>query len=276
MFDGAMGTAIHARNLSPDDFQGQEGCSEVLVLSRPDVVREIHAAYFEAGAQVVETNTFGASRVVLAEYQMAERVREINVAAARLAREVAAQFPAPRFVAGSLGPTTKMPSLGHIGFAELAAAYEEQAAALLEGGVDVLLIETCQDILQAKSALYGVNRARRAAAALAGRDTPVAIQVTIDTSGAMLMGTDIGAALTTLEPFNPLFLGLNCATGPELMNDPIRYLGDNSPHPISCQPNAGLPRNEGGQTVFPLTPDELARWQRLFVTEYGVSVVGGR
>jgi len=275
IFDGAMGTAIHARNLSLDDFQGQEGCSEVLALSRPDVVREIHAAYFESGAQVVETNTFGASRVVLAEYQMAERVREINVAAARLARGVASQFPAPRFVAGSLGPTTKMPSLGHIGFEELAAVYEEQAAALIEGGVDVLLIETCQDILQAKSALYGVNRARRAAAAATGRDTPVAVQVTIDTSGAMLMGTEIGAALTTLEPFNPLFLGLNCATGPELMNDPIRYLGDNSPHPISCQPNAGLPRNEGGQTVFPLTPDELARWQRLFVTEYGVSVVGG-
>ena len=275
IFDGAMGTAIHARNLSLDDFQGQEGCSEVLVVSRPEVVREIHAAYCEAGAQVVETNTFGASRVVLAEYQMAERVREINIAAARLAREVSSQFPAPRFVAGSLGPTTKMPSLGHIGFDELAAVYEEQAAALIEGGVDVLLIETCQDILQAKSALYGVNRARRAAAAATGRDTPVAVQVTIDTSGAMLMGTEIGAALTTLEPFNPLFLGLNCATGPELMNDPIRYLGDNSPHPISCQPNAGLPRNEGGQTVFPLTPDELARWQRLFVIEYGVSVVGG-
>ncbi len=271
IFDGAMGTSIHARDLSLDDFWGKEGCSEVLVLSRPDAVREIHASYFEAGSHIVETNTFGATRIVLAEYQMAERVREINVAAARLAREVAAQFPGARFVAGSLGPSTKMPSLGHITFDDMAEAYEEQARALIEGGVDLLLVETCQDILQAKCALYGVFRARRALAS----DTPVACQVTIDTSGTMLLGTEIGAALATLEPFDLEFIGMNCATGPELMNDAVRYLGDNCPRRISCQPNAGLPRNEGGRTVFPLTPAELAKWQRLFVTDYGVSVVGG-
>jgi 5-methyltetrahydrofolate--homocysteine methyltransferase len=271
VFDGAMGTAIHARNLSLDDFRGKEGCSEVLVLSRPDVVREIHASYFEAGSQVVETNTFGATRIVLAEYQMADRVRELNVAAARLAREVAAQFPGPRFVAGSIGPSTKMPSLGHISFAEMAEAYEEQARALIEGGVDLLLMETCQDILQAKCAIYGVNRARRALSS----GTPAACQVTLDTNGAMLLGTEIGAALATLEPFDLEFIGLNCATGPELMNDAVRYLGDNCPRPISCQPNAGIPRNEGGRAVFPLSPEELGKWQRLFVTEYGVSVVGG-
>ncbi len=275
IFDGAMGTGIHERNVSLDDFWNKEGCCDVLSLSRPDVVREIHASYFEAGSQVVETNTFGASSVVLAEYQMAGRVREMNLAAVRLAKEVAAQFAGPRFVAGSMGPSTKMPSLGHMSFDDMAALYEEQALALIEGGVDLLLIETCQDILQAKAAVYGVNRARRAMASSTGRDTPFGVQVTIDVQGTMLLGTEIGAALATLEPFDVEFLGLNCATGPELMNDAVRYLGDNSPHRISCQPNAGLPRNEGGHTVFPLTPEDLAKWQHTFVTEYGVSIVGG-
>ncbi len=273
-YDGAMGTNIQTRNPTLDDYWGKENCSEVLVLSRPDIIREIHADFFRVGCDIVETDTFGGSRIVLAEFDLADRVREINVKAAQLAREVAQQFSTkdrPRFVAGSMGPTTKLPSLGHIGFEAMAAAYEEQAAALIEGGVDVLLIETCQDLLQAKIATIGVLDAMRKA----GKRLPVTVQVTLQESGTMLLGTEIGAALTALEPFEVDAIGLNCATGPKEMNDAVRYLALNSTKEVSVLPNAGLPQNEGGHAVYKLTPVELADYHKHFVQDYGVRIVGG-
>src|SRR5580700_2849254 len=274
VYDGAMGTNIQARNPTLDDYWGKENCSEILVLSRPDIIRDIHADFFRVGCDIVETNTFGGSRIVLSEFELPDRVHEINVKAAQLAREVAQQFSTtdrPRFVAGSMGPTTKLPSLGHIGFEAMAAAYEEQASALIEGGVDLLLIETCQDLLQAKIAAIGVLDAMRKA----GKRLPVAVQVTLQESGTMLLGTEIGAALTALEPFDVDILGLNCATGPKEMNDAVRYLALNSTKEISILPNAGLPHNEGGHAVYKLTPAELAEYHKHFVVDYGVRIVGG-
>ena len=274
VYDGAMGTNIQARNPTLDDYWGKENCSEVLALSRPDMIRDIHADFFRVGCDIVETNTFGGSRIVLTEFELPDRVHEINVKAAQLAREVAQQFSTkerPRFVAGSMGPTTKLPSLGHISFDAMAAAYEEQAAALIEGGVDLLLIETCQDLLQAKVATVGVLDAMRKA----GRRLPIAVQVTLQETGTMLLGTEIGAALTALEPFDVDILGLNCATGPKEMNDAVRYLALNSTKEVSVLPNAGLPFNEGGHAVYKLTPDELAEYHKHFVQDYGVRIVGG-
>ncbi len=274
IYDGAMGTNIQVRQPSPDDFWGKEGCNELLVLSRPDIIRDIHASFFAAGCDVVETDTFGATSVVLAEYDLQNKVAEINRAAVKIAREAAADFSGngrPRFVAGSMGPTTKLPSLGHIGFDAMAASYEEQARALIEAGADVLLIETCQDLLQAKAALAGVFDAMKAA----GRRLPVTVQVTIESTGTMLLGTEIGAALTALEPYDIDIIGMNCATGPREMNDAVRHLGANSPKHVSVLPNAGLPQNVGGRAVYLLKPEELAEYHRRFITEYGVRIVGG-
>src|ERR1700739_2083185 len=274
VYDGAMGTNIQRRNPTLDDYWGKENCSEVLVLSRPDIIRDIHADFFRAGCDIVETDTFGGSSIVLGEFDLRDRVREINVKAAQLAKEMAQQFSTkerPRFVAGSMGPTTKLPSLGHIGFEAMAAAYEEQAAALIEGGVDVLLIETCQDLLQAKIATIGVLDAMRKA----GKRLPVTVQVTLQESGTMLLGTEIGAALTALEPFDVDIIGLNCATGPVEMNDAVRFLGANSTKQVSVLPNAGLPQNVGGRAVYKLKPGELAQYHKHFVQDYGVRIVGG-
>src|SRR5712664_4115852 len=261
VYDGAMGTNIQVRNPTLDDYWGKENCSEVLVLSRPDIIREIHADFFKVGCDVVETDTFGATRVVLAEYELQDKVAEINIAAARLTKEVATQFSTkdkPRFVAGSIGPTTKLPSLGHITFDNMAAAFEEQAAALIEGGVDVLLIETSQDLLQAKAALVGVFDAMQKA----GKRLPVTVQVTLEATGTMLLGTEIGAALTALEPFDVDVIGLNCATGPVEMNDAVRFLGANSTKQVSVLPNAGLPQNDGGRSVYKLKNQEQASNQK--------------
>jgi 5-methyltetrahydrofolate--homocysteine methyltransferase len=274
IYDGAMGTNIHKRNPTLDDYWGKENCSEVLVLSRPDIIRDIHSDFFRVGCDVVETNTFGGTRIVLNEFDLGDRVREINVKAAQLAREVAQQFSTPekpRFVAGSIGPSTKLPSLGHIGFEDMLAAFEEQAAALIEGGVDVLLVETSQDLLQAKIAVIGVLDALRKA----GKRLPVTVQVTLQESGVMLLGTEIGAALAALEPLDVDVIGLNCATGPREMNDAVRYLALNSTKHVSVLPNAGLPVNEGGHAVFKLTPAELAEYHKHFVQDYGVRIVGG-
>jgi 5-methyltetrahydrofolate--homocysteine methyltransferase len=282
VFDGAMGTNVQKHNLTPEDFWGKEGCNELLVLSRPDVIRQIHASFLEAGCDVIETDSFGSASIVLAEYGLQDRARELNVAAARLAREVADEYSTPekpRFVAGSMGPTTKLPSLGHIGYDAMAAAYREQAEALIEGGVDVLLIETCQDLLQAKIALAScqdaIRDAREGKNPSTGRQIALQVQITLEATGTMLLGSEIGAALAVLESFQPDVLGLNCATGPAEMNDAVRFLCQNSTVPISVQPNAGLPQNEGGHAVYKLTPAELAAWLRRFVSEYGVQVVGG-
>jgi len=274
VYDGAMGTNIQSRNPSPDDFWGKEGCNELLVLSRPDIISDIHAAFFKVGCDVVETNTFGSTRIVLAEYELQDRVRELNVVAAKLAKDVARQFSTkdkPRFVAGSIGPTTKLPSLGHISFDNMVAAYVEQVVALIEGGVDVLLVETSQDILQTKAALVGCFDGMKQA----GKRLPVQVQVTLEATGTMLLGTEIGAALTTLEVFDVDAIGLNCATGPLEMNDAVRYLCVNSPKHVSVLPNAGLPQNEGGRAVYKLQPKELADFHAMFVRDYGARIVGG-
>jgi 5-methyltetrahydrofolate--homocysteine methyltransferase len=273
---------VQKHNLTPEDFWGKEGCNELLVLSRPDVIRAIHASFFEAGCDVVETDSFGSTSIVLAEYDLQDRTRELNLAAARLAREVADAYSTPeqpRFVAGSMGPTTKLPSLGHIGYDAMAASYREQAEALIEGGVDVLLIETCQDMLQAKIALAAcqdaIQDAKESKIPGTGRNVAIQVQITLEATGTMLLGSEIGAALAVLESFQPDVIGLNCATGPAEMNDAVRFLCQNSTIPISVQPNAGLPQNEGGHAVYKLTPAELAAYHRRFVSEYGVQVVGG-
>ncbi|MGH9616459.1 MAG: methionine synthase [Acidobacteriaceae bacterium] len=274
VYDGAMGTSIQKHALTVDDFWNKEGCNELLVLSRPDVIRGIHASFLEVGCDVIETDSFGSSRLVLAEYQLEAKTRELNMVAAQLAKEIAAQYSTPqkpRFVAGSIGPTTKLPSLGHISYDAMAEAYREQIEALIEGGVDILLIETCQDLLQGKIALAACEDAMRAT----GKRLPVQMQVTLEATGRMLLGSEIGAALAVLECFQPDIIGLNCATGPREMNDAVRFLCQNATQPISVLPNAGLPQNVGGHAVYALTPSELARYHKQFVEEYGVRVVGG-
>ena len=274
VYDGAMGTSIQGYDLTLDDYLQMENCSEILTVSRPDVISAIHRSYFAAGADVVETNSFGGSSLVLGEFGIPERTRELNLAAAKLARSVANEFATaerPRFVAGSVGPTTKLPSLGHIGYDAMLATYVEQMEALIEGGVDVLLIETCQDLLQAKIALAAAHDAMDRV----GKQVPIQIQVTLEATGTMLLGSEIGAALAVLECFRPDIIGLNCATGPKEMNDAVRFLALNATMPISILPNAGLPQNVGGRAHYGLTPEELADYQRRFISEYGVQVVGG-
>src|SRR5215467_16346428 len=274
VYDGAMGTNIHKHNPTLDDYWGRENCNEILVLSRPDIIRDVHASFLKVGCDVIETDTFNGTSIVLNEFGFADRVRELNVAAVKLAKDVAAQFSTqdkPRFVAGSIGPTTKMPSLGHIGYEEMLKAYQEQASALIEGGVDILLIETCFDLLQAKIAAVGALDAMKKAR----KRLPLQVQVTLQESGTMLLGTEIGAALTALEPFDVDAIGLNCATGPKEMNDAVRYLALNSTKQVSVLPNAGLPQNEGGHAVYKLTPQELAEYHKHFVQDYGVRIVGG-
>src|SRR6202142_3383994 len=269
VYDGAMGTNIQTRNPTLDDYWGKENCSEVLVLSRPDIIREIHADFFRVGCDIVETNTFGGTSLVLTEFELRDKVREINLRAAQLAKEVAQQFSTkdrPRFVAGSMGPTTKLPSLAHIDWDAMLASYEEQALALIEGGVDVMLIETCQDLLQAKIATIAVLDAMQKT----GKRLPLQVQVTLQETGAMLLGTEIGAALTALEPLDVDIIGLNCATGPVEMNDAVRFLGANSTKIVSVLPNAGLPQNEGGHAVYKLKPEELAQYHKHFVQDYEI------
>ena len=276
VFDGAMGTQIHARDLTVDDFGGPQydNCPEHLLVTRPDVIRDIHAAYFEAGADVVETDSFGGTSIVLADFGLADRAYDLNRIAAEVARSVADDFSTasrPRWVAGSMGPGTKAPTLGQISFDDVAAAYEEQARGLVDGGADLLIVETCFDILQSKAALVGVHRAFRAA----GKRLPVIAQVTIEQFGTMLLGTEIAAALVALEPFGIDVVGMNCATGPKLMTEHVRYLCQSAPMPVSCIPNAGIPEVRDGATYFPEQPAEFAAALEHFVKDFGVSVVGG-
>ena len=271
IFDGATGTNLQLRDLSADDFGGPEleGCNEYLVVTRPDVVADLHRSFLDVGVDVVETDTFGAFSVVLAEYKIADRAYELNLKAARIARDVADGYG--KWVAGSMGPGTKLPSLGHIRFADLRDAYEEQARGLLDGGVDLLLVETQYDLLAAKA---GIIACRRAMAAT-GRQVPIQVQVTMETTGRMLPGTEVGAALTALDAMRPDIIGLNCATGPQEMSEHLRYLSQHSLVPLSCLPNAGLPSVVDGRMHYDLTPEQLADFHARFVTELGVTVIGG-
>ncbi|WP_457630068.1 methionine synthase [Oceanithermus sp.] len=276
VFDGAMGTELQKYDLGPEDYGGAryEGCPEILNVTRPDVIREIHARYLEAGADVIETNTFGVMPHVIGEYGLAGRARELAEAGARLAREQADAYATagkPRFVAGSLGPGTKLISLGQIDWDELYQSYRTAARGLIAGGVDLIIIETAQDILQVRCAVQAVQQAMRDE----GREVPLQTQVTIETTGQMLVGSDAEAALAALESLPVDVVGMNCATGPDLMDPHIRVFAERSSRPTVCMPNAGLPRNEGGRVVYDLTPEELVRWQLKFVSEYGLNVVGG-
>jgi 5-methyltetrahydrofolate--homocysteine methyltransferase len=271
VYDGAFGTYMQTLDLGPDDFGGHdlEGCNEILVQTRPDAVAGMHEAFFRVGVDVVETATFGSFLTPLNEYGIAERAHELNVTAARIAKEVASGYDG--WVAGSIGPGTKMPTLGHIPFADLRDAYEVQAHGLLEGGVDVLLVETQYDLLGAKAAIIGC---RRAMASL-GREVPIQAQVTIEATGRMLVGTEISAAYTALAAMRVDVIGLNCATGPTEMYEHLRHLSRHSQVPIACLPNAGLPSVVDGHMHYDLTPDQLAEHHARFITELGVSVIGG-
>ncbi|MFJ9817239.1 methionine synthase [Streptomyces sp. NPDC101151] len=273
--DGAMGTMLQAQEPTLEDFENLEGCNEILNVTRPDIVRSVHEAYFAVGVDCVETNTFGANHSALGEYDIPDRVYELSQAGARVAREVADEFTAqdgrPRWVLGSIGPGTKLPTLGHAPYITLRDAYQRNAEGLIAGGADALLVETTQDLLQTKAAVLG---ARRGLEAL-GLDVPVIVSVTVETTGTMLLGSEIGAALTALEPLGIDMIGLNCATGPAEMSEHLRYLARNARIPLSCMPNAGLPVLGKDGAHYPLTAPELADAQETFVREYGLSLVGG-
>ncbi|HYD64779.1 methionine synthase [Azospirillum sp.] len=272
--DGGFGSRIQALDLDVEkDYWGHENCTDILPLSRPDIVREIHRGYFEAGADMVETDTFGASPVTLGEFGLSDKAFEINVRAVELAREAAETFTdgRARFVLGSIGPGTKLPSLGHIAYPELEESFRVQAAGQIAGGCDAILIETCQDPLQIKAAVNGVKRARKEA----GTDTPVFVQVTVETTGTLLVGTDIAAAATIIQALDVPLIGLNCATGPMEMGEHVRWLAQNWPGLISVQPNAGLPELVDGKTHYPLAAGDFAHWLERFVTDDGVNLVGG-
>ncbi|MFE4667692.1 methionine synthase [Streptomyces sp. NPDC056716] len=273
--DGAMGTMLQAQDPTLEDFQQLEGCNEVLNVTRPDIVRSVHAEYFAAGVDCVETNTFGANLTALGEYDIPERVFELSEAGARIARETADDFGAedgrPRWVLGSMGPGTKLPTLGHTTFELIRDAYQANAEGLLAGGADALLVETTQDLLQTKASVIAARRAMKAA----GYDVPLVVSVTVETTGTMLLGSEIGAALTALEPLGIDMIGLNCATGPAEMSEHLRFLARHSRIPLSCMPNAGLPVLTSDGAHYPLSAPELADAQENFVRDYGLSLVGG-
>ncbi|QCX75421.1 Methionine synthase [Streptomyces sp. YIM 121038] len=273
--DGAMGTMLQAQDPSLEDFQNLEGCNEVLNVTRPDIVRSVHEEYFAAGVDCVETNTFGANHAALGEYDIPERVFELSEAGARIAREVADEFTAStgqqRWVLGSMGPGTKLPTLGHAPYRLLRDAYQQNAEGMIAGGADALLVETTQDLLQTKSALLGARRALEAT----GANLPLICSVTVETTGTMLLGSEIGAALTALEPLGIDMIGLNCATGPAEMSEHLRYLARHSRVPLACMPNAGLPVLGKDGAHYPLSAAELADAQETFVSEYGLSLIGG-
>ncbi|KPL86548.1 methionine synthase [Ardenticatena maritima] len=281
VYDGAMGTSLQKMNLTADDFGGAayEGCNDYLVITRPDVVERVHRSYLDVGADVIETDTFRSNRITLKEYNLHEQVLEINRAAAALARRLADEYSTPekpRFVAGSIGPSGMLPSandpvLSNITYGELVDVFREQAVGLLLGGVDVLLIETSQDILEVKAAIEGLKRAMQET----GIRAAIQAQVTLDTTGRMLLGTDISAALAILEPLGIDAIGLNCSTGPDYMREPIRYLTSHTHLPVSAIPNAGLPLNVDGEAVYPMQPEPMAEMLLQFVNEFGCNIIGG-
>ncbi|TVQ46657.1 MAG: methionine synthase [Gloeocapsa sp. DLM2.Bin57] len=276
VFDGAMGTSIQSQNLTAEDFGGPEyeGCNEYLVHTKPEAIAQVHRAFLEVGADVIETDTFGGTHLVLGEYDLADQAYYLNKTAAQLAKKLTTEYSTPekpRFVAGSMGPGTKLPTLGHIDFDTLKNAYVEQARGLYDGGVDLLLVETCQDVLQIKAALNAIEEVF----AEKGDRLPLMVSITMEVMGTMLVGSEINAALAILEPYPIDILGLNCATGPEQMKEHIKYLSEHSPFIVSCIPNAGLPENVGGQAHYRLTPMELRMALMHFIEDLGVQVIGG-
>ncbi|MGW7042768.1 methionine synthase [Streptomyces avermitilis] len=273
--DGAMGTMLQAQDPTLEDFEDLEGCNEILNLTRPDIVRSVHEAYFGVGVDCVETNTFGANHSALAEYDIADRVFELSEAGARLAREVADEFGTrdgrQRWVLGSIGPGTKLPTLGHVGYGTLRDGFQANAEGLIAGGADALIVETTQDLLQTKASVLGARRAMDAV----GADLPLLVSMAFETTGTMLLGSEIGAALTALEPLGIDMIGLNCSTGPAEMSEHLRYLTRHSRIPLLCMPNAGLPVLTKDGAHFPLGPEGLADAQENFVRDYGLSLVGG-
>ncbi len=272
--DGAMGTMLQAQDPSLDDYAGLEGCNEILNVTRPDMVRAVHREYLEAGVDAIETNTFGANLANLAEYDIADRIYELAQAGAELARAEADQFSTPdrpRFVLGSVGPGTKLPTLGHTPYATLRDAYYQQVTGMLDGGIDAVVVETCQDLLQAKSAIIAAKRAM----ADRGQRVPIICHVTVETTGTMLLGSEIGAALTALEPLGIDLMGLNCATGPAEMSEHLRYLSRHAKTQVSVMPNAGLPVLGPNGALYPLDPEALAAALSGFITEFGLTLVGG-
>lgn len=276
-----MGTQLQAANLSaadftlPSDGRFLDGCNEILNLTRPDVVEQIHRNYLEAGADLIETNTFGSTSIVLAEYDIPEMVYDLSRRAAEIAKRAAVAYSTPekpRFVVGAVGPGTKLVSLGQTTWAELESTYSESLRGLLEGGADALLLETLQDLLMVKASIVAANRAM----AETGREVPLFVQVTMEQTGTMLLGSELGAALNMIEAFPSVkAFGINCATGPAEMAPHVRFLGENSTRPISVLPNAGLPVMEGGQACYKLTPEELAQFHERFIRDHGVAMVGG-
>ncbi|POX96064.1 methionine synthase, partial [Mycobacterium kansasii] len=272
--DGAMGTQLQAADLTLDDFRGLEGCNEILNETRPDVLETIHRNYFEAGADAVETNTFGCNLSNLGDYDIADKIRDLSEKGTTIARRVADELSTPerkRYVLGSMGPGTKLPTLGHTDYAVIRDAYTEAALGMLDGGADAILVETCQDLLQLKAAVLGSRRAMKQA----GRHIPVFAHVTVETTGTMLLGSEIGAALTAVEPLGVDMIGLNCATGPAEMSEHLRYLSRHARIPVSVMPNAGLPVLGAKGAEYPLRPDELAEALSGFIAEFGLSLVGG-
>src|ERR1041384_2217137 len=276
VFDGAMGTNLQVQNLSLDDFGGPrfEGCNEHLLVTKPAAVERVHTAFLDVGCDVIETNSFNGTPADFSEYGIEDQAYDMNVKAARLAKRIAADYSTkekPRWVAGSMGPGRKLPTLGHISFADLKAAYGVQARGLLDGGVDLLIVETCQDLLQTKAALAAIFAEFQASK----RRVPVIAQVTIEVFGTMLNGTEIGAALTALAPFPIDIIGMNCGTGPKHMTESIRYLCENAPLPVSVLPNAGLPEVKDGQMHYDETPETFTAQVVHFARDFGVNVVGG-
>ncbi len=276
VFDGAMGTNLQVQNLTAEDFGGvaYEGCNEYLIITKPEAVAKVHRNFLAAGADVIETDTFGGTSIVLNEYDLGHMAYELSKKATELAKSVAAEFSTPekpRFVAGSIGPTTKLPTLLHIDFDTMKQSFIEQIEGLYDGGADLLLVETCQDVLQIKVTLNAIEEffAKR------GVRLPVMVSVTMETTGTMLVGSDISAVVTILEPYNIDVLGLNCATGPDQMTEHMRYLSEHSPFVVSCVPNAGLPENVGGHAFYRLTPEDLGEHLRHFVEDLGIQVIGG-
>jgi 5-methyltetrahydrofolate--homocysteine methyltransferase len=281
VFDGAMGTRIQAAGLTAADFGGerQQGNNDHLCITRADVIERIHSEYLEAGADVIETNSFQASRIRMQEWEVGELTREINLTAARIARGAADAFSTPsrpRFVAGAIGPSGMLPSsddpaLSGVSFAQLSETFQEQAGALVEGGADLIVIETQQDILETRAAIDGARAAFREL----GRAVPLQVQVALDVTGRMLLGTDVGAVLAVLHGMRADIIGVNCSVGPEHLREPVRYLCQHAPGPVSVIPNAGLPRNVDGVASYPLGPDDMARELAQFVSEFGAPVIGG-